>query len=144
MKNYKSAEEEEILSEYFANEPHPLYQMQMSESGLPFDKIKKIQERLHFTNKEVSNILHISETSYQRLHKSNTKLDAGASEKTIELTELIKKGKDVFGSIDAFRSWIYEANFAMGNKKPIELLSSTIGTRYAMTILNRIEWGIYS
>ncbi|MDX2188434.1 MAG: antitoxin Xre-like helix-turn-helix domain-containing protein [Bacteroidota bacterium] len=143
MKKY-TVTEDEILSNNILNEPHPLYYIQMSQTGLPFDTIQKIQERMGFTNKEVSHILHISETSYQRLNKKRAVLDADASEKTIELTELIKKGKDVFGSIDIFRDWLYETNFALGNKKPIDLLSSSIGTRYVMTILNRIEWGIYS
>lgn len=143
MKIYPSSEDE-ILSNNILKEPHPLYHIQMSVSGLPFDTIQKIQERMHFTNKEISSLLHISETSYQRLNKSKSKLDADASEKTIELTELIKKGKDVFGDIDIFREWLYENNFALGNKKPMDLLSSSIGSRYVMTILNRIEWGIYS
>jgi len=143
MKKYKSIEEE-IIDNNILNEPHPLYHIQMSEVGMPFERVKKIQDRLRFTNKEVSGMLHISETTYQRLQKNNTKLDTDASERTIELTELIKIGNDVFGTIDSFKDWLYESNFAMGNKKPIELLSSSIGSRYVRTVLHRIEWGIYS
>ncbi len=138
----KKAEEAQNLS--MASEPHPIYYVRASQQGLPYNTIKGIQDKMKFSNREVSGILHISESTFQRLQKSQNKLDQDPSEKTIELSELIKKGEEVFGDTNTFRSWLYENNFALNNETPMSYLSSSIGLRYVMSLLVRIQWGIYS
>jgi putative toxin-antitoxin system antitoxin component (TIGR02293 family) len=112
--------------------------------GLPMQAVKQLQDKLGFSNKTMSGLLTISESTYQRRIKTKTSLTNDEAEKAIGLSELYAKGFDLFGTDEKFRNWLEHDNFALGGRKPIDLLDTTIGRQEAIGILIRIEHGIYS
>jgi putative toxin-antitoxin system antitoxin component (TIGR02293 family) len=112
--------------------------------GLPMQAVKQLQDKLGFSNKMMSYLLTISESTYQRRIKSQSKLVNDEAEKAIGLSELYAKGHDLFGTDEKFRNWLESSNFALGGRKPVDLLDTAIGRQESIGILIRIEHGIFS
>ena len=106
--------------------------------------VRALQDRMNFTNKEVSRFIAISESTLQRRLKEQTVLTTDEAEKTIQVATVIAQGISVFEDEDDFRDWLHIKNPALGNIKPIELMHSSIGREQIMDLLNRIEYSIYS
>ncbi|ADB38711.1 type II RES/Xre toxin-antitoxin system antitoxin [Spirosoma linguale] len=112
--------------------------------GLPMQSVKFLQDNLGFSNRLMSHLLAISESTYQRRIRAKSSLTKDETEKVISLSELYAKGIDILGSPEKFHYWLDSPNYALGNRKPIDLLNSTVGRQEAMEILFRIQYGIYS
>ena len=112
--------------------------------GLPMQSVKHLQDKLGFSNRTMSHLLAISESTYQRRIKAKLSLTKDETEKAISLSELYAKGLDIFGSPEKLQYWLDNPNYALGHRKPVDLLDSTIGRQEAMEVLFRIQYGIYS
>jgi putative toxin-antitoxin system antitoxin component (TIGR02293 family) len=51
---------------------------------------------------------------------------------------------EVLGEDAKVHRWMNRPNMAMGGEKPIDLLGTPNGRVGVLTILMRIEWGVYS
>jgi putative toxin-antitoxin system antitoxin component (TIGR02293 family) len=111
---------------------------------LSIKAVRALQDRMRFTNKEVSRFIAISESTLQRRLKEQTVLTADEAEKTIQVATVIAQGISVFEDEDDFRDWLHIKNPALGDIKPIELMHSSIGREQIMDLLNRIEYSLYS
>lgn len=112
--------------------------------GLPMQSVKFLQDKLGFSNRTMSHLLAISESTYQRRIKAKSLLTKDETEKAISLSELYAKGLDIFGNPEKLQYWLDNPNYALGNRRPVDLLDSTIGRQEAMEVLFRIQYGIYS
>lgn len=115
-----------------------------TEKGFPINLAQNVQKRLDLSNKQFGKLLNISESTFQRRLKNNEKLSADEGEKLIEISTIIAKGIEVFGDTADFQIWLNTPILALGNKKPILFLNSSIGREEILDILFRIEHGIYS
>ncbi len=118
--------------------------IELVKEGLPMESVAFLQRNLGFTNKEMSHILAISESTYQRRIRAKSRLTQDETEKAISLSEIYEKGIDVFRSKPDFESWLQTKIPAMGNLRPIDMLDSMIGRQHVMDGLNRILHGIFS
>jgi putative toxin-antitoxin system antitoxin component (TIGR02293 family) len=128
---------------------HPLDFMALSREGMPVAVVRSIQERMNFTNKEISGMLDISESTLQRLFrsKSSTKketLKKDEAEKAYHIARVIAKGIEVFEEENDFIEWLHTRNTALGEVKPIDLMNSAIGREQIEELLIRIQYGMYS
>ncbi len=108
------------------------------------ESVAFLQNNFGFTNKEMSHILAISESAYQRRIRTKSKLTQDETEKAISLSELHAKGIDVFRNQTDFENWLQTKIPAMGNQRPTDMLDSMIGRQHVMDALNRILHGIFS
>ncbi len=112
--------------------------------GLPIIVLRNLQDKLSFSNKEISLFIDISESTFQRRVNANAKLTRDESEKVIHLSTVIAKGLEVFEDTTDFKYWLATKNTALGGKTPIQLLSFSFGREQIFDVLGRIEHGIYS
>ncbi len=61
-----------------------------------------------------------------------------------EVVEVVARGLEVLEDKDKFIKWLKRPNIAMGGKTPLSMLDSSDGTQLVLTILGRIETGVYS
>ncbi|CCH54718.1 hypothetical protein BN8_03917 [Fibrisoma limi BUZ 3] len=108
------------------------------------ESVAYLQTNFGFTNKEMSHILAISESTYQRRIRAKSRLTQDETEKAISLSELYAKGIEVFRNQADFDTWLQTKIPAMGNQRPVDMLTSMIGRQYVMDELNRILHGIFS
>ncbi|QJD79351.1 type II RES/Xre toxin-antitoxin system antitoxin [Spirosoma rhododendri] len=118
--------------------------IELVKEGLPMESVAFLQSNLGFTNKEMSHILAISESTYQRRIRAKSRLTQDETEKAISLSEIYEKGIDVFRSKPDFEGWLQTKVPAMGNQRPVDMLDSMIGRQHVMDGLNRILHGIFS
>lgn len=114
------------------------------EVGVTFKFFDDIQRLIHFSEQKLADILSLSTKSLQRYRKEKDfRFKPIHSEKLIEIAEVATFGLQVFDSQEQFQNWLDTPSFALGNKKPSELLTNTYGIKLVMEELNRIEHGIF-
>ncbi len=112
-------------------------------AGVPKKALDNLVEVTGIGNSEMAGIVRTSERTLRR-YSANQKLNAEQSERVIELAKVYSRGEEVFGSLDSFREWMNSTVLAFGNKKPKELLDTSLGIEMIMDELGRIEHGIFA
>ena len=107
-----------------------------------YKEFKKISDKVHFTQKEWSDILHISERTLQRYAKDNSSLPFDVTDRLLQIDKVIKKGVHVFGSLEKFILWIRSNPNMLEGRLSLLSLSSIEGISMVITQLGRIEHGI--
>lgn len=115
-----------------------------SREGISVAVIKVLQSRIGLTNKMMSSILKISESTLQRLIKQRSRLGKSESEAAYEISKIIAKGIEVFGDEQDFTEWLYAKNTALADERPIDWLDSSIGREQLVDLLVGIQYGHYS
>lgn len=110
--------------------------------GIPYSLFDIIQDYTPFSENDWANLLDLSTKSLQRYRQSAKHFKPIQSEKIIEMTEVASIGLEVFGSMEKFRLWLDTPNFALGNLKPLDLLTDSYGKEMVIGELTRINHGI--
>ena len=107
-----------------------------------FSEFKKIADKVEITQKEWSDILHISERTLQRYSKDNTAFNFSVIDRILLIDKVIKKGVDVFGTANDFIFWLKQEPSSIEGKLHFSSLASFDGTAKILNQLGRIEHGI--
>lgn len=110
-------------------------------SGLFTDILETIQGRLKISNRELSDLMMISPRTLDRRKKEKT-LPPDESERSYRIARLTDRALQVFEDSDKVAKWFSEPNYALGNKKPIDLAKTEPGANLVDRVLNQIEYGI--
>ncbi len=125
---------------------HLLDFMVLSREGMSVDVVRAIQHRMAFTNREMSRMLDISESTLQRLFRATGKeiLKKDEAEKAYHIARVIAKGIEVFEDEGDFTEWLHARNTALGAVAPITLMNSAIGREQLEDLLVGIQYGTYA
>ena len=104
-----------------------LYVIREVRKGIAYNSFSNAVKNVPLTLKEWSGILDLSERTLQRYKKDKRAFDTLQSEKIVQVTLLIRYGRDVFGEEKKFNVWLNTENMSIGNVKPKELLDSSFG-----------------
>jgi putative toxin-antitoxin system antitoxin component (TIGR02293 family) len=105
---------------------------------------KRIADKVSFTQKEWSDILHISERTIQRYAKDDGSFTFNVIDRIIQIDKVIKKGTEVFGSPEKFIGWLRTEPFMLEGKLSMQSLSDFEGITRVLTQLGRIEHGLFT
>ncbi|MDO1449822.1 DUF2384 domain-containing protein [Rhodocytophaga aerolata] len=106
---------------------------------IPVDALRSIGRLMNFTNKQMSDMLGICERTLQRRFQAQGTLSNDEAEKTFHIAKVIARGMEVYGNLEDFSSFLHSASRALGERKPIELMCSSIGRDELLHHLGRIE-----
>ena len=109
-----------------------------------YKEFKKIADKVPFTQKEWSDMLHISERTLQRYAKDNGSFTFNVIDRIIQIDKVIKRGFEVFGSIEKFISWLRSDPYMPEGRLSLQSLWDFEGINKVLTQLGRIEHGIFS
>lgn len=115
---------------------------ELGKTGIPKRSLIFLAGSINVSMRVISQILHVTERTIQR-KKDQDRLNEALSEQIIQIAEVYSRGSDVFDSPDDFQAWVNTANRALGNKTPMELLSSRYGAQMVLDELGRIEHGVF-
>lgn len=107
-----------------------------------FSEFKKIADKVDLTQKEWSDVLHISERTLQRYSKDNSTFNFGVIDRILLIDKVFKKGIDVFGNARDFLAWLKAGPVSIDGKLGFGSLASFDGTNKILNQLGRIEHGI--
>lgn len=118
--------------------------VQIIQEGISFGLFEKIRSIFPFTMQDWSSYLDISLKSLQRYSQDKRSFKPIHSEKIIELAEVMAYGIEVFEDVDKLKLWLGMPSFALGHKKPIDLIKNSYGKELVMRELTAIEHGIFA
>jgi putative toxin-antitoxin system antitoxin component (TIGR02293 family) len=111
--------------------------------GLKKRSVYPVSKYLGISPRQMIQTLNVEDSPFEDLDDDDY-LDSNVSERIIKLAEIISRGQEVFGEDKYFRSWMKDDLPALGSKKPIDYLGTFTGQEYILTILGRIEHGVFS
>ena len=114
----------------------------ISREGLSYPKFLLAVEAFDFSKQELSQLLHISERTLERIHKDKKRLSTPQTERILEVSILFEKGWDFFGSKERFRKWLSIPNYAFENQTPLSMLDTKYGIESVEMLLDRMAHGI--
>lgn len=109
---------------------------------LTYNDLKKIASKIDFTQKEWSDILHISERTLQRYSKENTAFNFSVADRLRQIIKVLERGNEVFGSYSKFNTWLRNNPNGLEGQLSLHSLASFDGITNVLTQLGRIEHGI--
>jgi len=121
----------------------PGYKMELIDRirvGVKKDDWKQLITSIGSTEKEFEYILPSSISSMQK----RSVYGRETSERIYELARLFGLGYEVFDSKDDFKEWLETPTRPLGNKKPFDLLDSSIGFEMVESEIMRIKYNVYS
>ncbi|MBD2769645.1 DUF2384 domain-containing protein [Hymenobacter sp. BT664] len=128
--------------------PQPVHNeldlLRVASTGVPIKAIRHLQRRMNLSDREISDMLTIPESTLARHEQAQTNLTRDEAEKAIQLSGVVAHGLDVFENETDFYCWLQLENPALGGEQPQTLLSSALGREQIHEVLGRIQWGIFS
>ncbi len=86
----------------------------------------------------------IPASTFARKVREGRKLSREEADQVARLLRIKGYAADVFDDTDVAATWLSEANPALGDRVPADLLLTDEGTRAVETVLRRIDYGDYS
>lgn len=110
---------------------------------LTFNEIEPVFSYLGYTQKEIAEVLEISPSTLSRWKKNDKEPLLGKlqSKLVLYIDEIICKGVRLFGSEEKFKVWLKTPNFALGDKKPVELLKDPYEVEKVDNAIEAMSWG---
>lgn len=133
------------LSSFKLQEPLVIYNDDKNNLMLQdftYKDFKKISGQVPLTQKEWSDVLHISERTLHRYAKDNTSFSFSVTDRILQIQKVLKKGIEVFGSADKFIMWLKDNPSMLEGRLSFHSLGSFEGISSVLTQLSRIEHGV--
>jgi putative toxin-antitoxin system antitoxin component (TIGR02293 family) len=97
-----------------------------------------------FTKPQLASALRVDIRTLQRITKASEKpLPPFQAEGLVYFEMAMTKAVEVFGSFDIAQGWFLKPSTALGNQKPIEVMSSSFGAQSVIDVLEQIEHGVH-
>lgn len=109
-----------------------------------YREFKKIADKVPFTQQEWSDMLHLSERTLQRYAKANSTFPFSVTDRILQIDKVIKRGVEVFGSLDKFIGWLRSNPFMLEERLSLQSLRTIDGINRVLTQLGRIEHGLFA
>lgn len=111
--------------------------------GLPVSVVERLTERLELGAPVVNHLIGLSDRTYARRRKEQSRLDPIQSDRAYRIARIAARAEEVFEDEALAHDWLKSPNRALG-VAPLELLDTETGTELVLDVLGRIEHGVYS
>jgi putative toxin-antitoxin system antitoxin component (TIGR02293 family) len=115
--------------------------VELGGAGITKDAAAHLAKYLSLSLAGVARLLPVTPRTLQR-YSPGKHLSLAVSEQVLQLAEVVATGTDVFGNRDNFLAWLSLPSAPLGDRKPIDLMSSRFGAELVMDELGRIAHGI--
>ena len=93
---------------------------------------------------ELLPVFGISLRTFMRLKAEPSKrLDSEQSARVWRFAELFAKAEDVLGTRERAVEWMLEPAMALEKRRPIELLTTSVGAQLVDDVIERMRYGVY-
>jgi putative toxin-antitoxin system antitoxin component (TIGR02293 family) len=111
-------------------------------SGVEAGLVKRLIDQKLLRLDEVHRLIPAS--TFARKVRESRKLSREEADQVARLLRIKGYAREVFEDTGVAETWLSEANPALGNRVPADLLLTDEGTRAVETVLRRIDYGDYS
>ena len=106
-----------------------------------WEYVKYVKEFTNIKDELLSDWLNINVKTFRSYKKQDAELKENLKEQIVLLISLFKHGQEIFGTIEAFYTWLDTDNFYLDNGKPISYLKTVTGIRFIDDRLTGMEYG---
>lgn len=116
----------------------------MIKQGVPYHVFEQIKKTYPLSGQEWAELIHISYKTLQRYEaKEAYTFKENHSERILAITEVLDYGLYYFDDPENFRRWLDTPSFALGDSKPLDLLTNSFGRSLVLNELVHLEHGIF-
>jgi putative toxin-antitoxin system antitoxin component (TIGR02293 family) len=112
-------------------------------SGLPYGALEALARRYAIGLLRVARVVGLPARTHAR-RKKERQLSAAESDRLLRLARVAAEAEAVLGAPDKAGQWLQKPNRALRNVTPLDLLDTSLGAEEVLTVLGRIEHGVYS
>ncbi len=112
-------------------------------SEFNYKRFQKIADKVPITQREWASILHLSERTLQRYHKSNLSFEGIYVDRILQMEQLIDAGLEAFADADTFYRWLKRDKAVLGHLLNFESLYSAQGIQLLHNEISRIRHGVH-
>lgn len=109
--------------------------------GLPFRALEKVMGTFRLGRVEVERVLLVPSRTLAR-RKETTRMRAVESDRLMRLARVGARAVRVLGTEEKAATWLHRSNKALGDRLPLDLLKTDLGTKQVEDVLGRIEYGV--
>lgn len=110
--------------------------------GLPAAVIGRIERAMDLSAAESARVFGLSATSRKRYKSTpRRRLDPAATDRIVRVASTVADAAEVFGDESKAIAWFKTPSLALGNERPIDLVSSDPGAKLVRDELLRIRYG---
>ena len=113
------------------------------DDGLPIQVLEHVLASADLDANEAYELVG-SRRTLMRKKKLQTDLSANESDRLARVVRMLSRAEEALADRDKAHRWLRKPNRALGGRRPLELLSSDVGSRMVERVLGRIEHGIHS
>lgn len=116
--------------------------------GLPSQALLHLAKEVAFLNVEINldKAIGISVRTLQRRKNDGdaSTLSVEQSNRTWKFAEILGRTTEIFGSQKDAEAWLNMPAIGLDQRKPIDLLATSVGVESVEDYLTRIEYGVYT
>lgn len=112
----------------------------MINAGLPAKAVRNIQVHIGASDTEMAKLIGVSPKTFRG--RKIFKGDEG--DHAYRIVKAIARAEEVIGSHAGAIRWLRSKQPALGNRIPLNLVSTSAGAEAVSDLLGRIEYGVYS
>jgi len=116
----------------------------ITREGLPVMTLSTLADELNVERKTLAKVVGISDRTLSRRLANGSRLSPEESDRTMRVARVLAKTNYVFGNAKKAAHWLSTPNRVMEGETPLSLLDTDAGVSWVETILNRIDYGLYS
>jgi putative toxin-antitoxin system antitoxin component (TIGR02293 family) len=113
-------------------------------AGVPVRAAESLKESIGVPDSLLAGLLGISEKTLSRARKAGSSLDPVASDRLFRAARIAVLARDVLEDREAAAGWLKRPQPGLGNRVPLELMTTSAGAEEVQRLLLRIEHGVYT
>jgi putative toxin-antitoxin system antitoxin component (TIGR02293 family) len=110
--------------------------------GVPKKFLDDLAQALGLRLRDLSVPLHVSERNLRR-HAPDDLLSQEISDRALNIARVLERAVEVLDTQDRAARWLKHPNRALG-ATPMDMLGTIFGAERVLTVLDRIEHGVFS
>lgn len=110
--------------------------------GMPIRIADNLKSLLSLCDNDLAQILGITSKTLQRKRKARTALTPVESDRLYRVQAIFALAVKVLGTPEDAKEWLSTPQIDLGDRMPLELLTTSAGASLVEEVLNRMEYGI--
>ena len=114
------------------------------DEGMPVQAVEALKEVIAIPERQLAQLLGISEKTLSRARAAKGKLDPVASDRLVRVARVAALAIDVLEGAAAAMHWLKRPQIGLGGRIPLTMLTTDPGRDQVEKLLLRSEHGVYS
>ena len=114
------------------------------DAGMPLGAVETLKESLAIPDRQLAELLGISEKTLSRARAAKGRLEPVASDRLVRVARVFALAMDVLEGVAPAVRWLKRAQIGLGGRVPLTMLTTDPGRDHVEKLLLRIEHGVYS